>query len=320
MKKSVGSNSHIRNLSLFLALAFLACNVQEDTLAPYLGATPMGNILVQDSTLSPRVYWNGGYVSVFGVNAGAVAALDSTLVFLVHAAGNSVRYPVTVGQIPPGASNIAPTYGGTSVTKLVEDAVYTFWVMKEDAWSQIVSQRGKRIRPDANATGAVRVVGDTVFTNTILHTQHTQAADAFVNIRNLDPRGRLADLWVQQTDTSNNAVLTFTVKQPGVTSPMVAAMGLVVGSGTYLVDNVVWEVLSVDASGPKPVYRTKDVIASPVLLGESLPQTEAFKSFPLSGLERGRAYYVWVASKDWDGLSRDSRTVPYYSWITFTTW
>lgn len=305
---------------MLLFLISLSCENQEEAVAPYLGATAMGKIIVQDSTLTPQVFWSGGYVSVFGVNLGSLAALDSTLVFLTAIQGDNIHYPVTIGRIPPGAQDMANAYGGHNVSRLLEDYVYTFWLLKAEAWSQASGQRGKKIRVDNQAVASVTVRGDTILVGNMLGTAHTQTADAYVNIKNIIPRGRLADLWVQETDTSDGAILSFQIKQPGVTETLVAATGLVINSGTYNVDNVVWEVLSVDSSGVKPVYRTKNVIASPVLFGQQLPQTAVFKSLSVKGLIRNRAYYAWIATKEWDGLSRDSRIVPYYAWITFDTW
>jgi len=305
---------------VLLVLISLSCENQEEPLAPYLGATAMGKIIVQDSTLTPHVFWSGGYVSVFGVNLGSSAALDSTLVFLATMEGNNIHYPVTVGRIPPGAVDLAASYGGHSVTRLLEDSVYTFWVMKAEAWSQASGQRGKRIRVQDNSTTGVTIHGDTIYVGGMLGTTHTQRADAYVNIKNILPHGRLGNMWIQETDTSDGAILSFQITQAGVTDTLVAAIGLVINSGTYNVDGVVWEVLSVDSSGAKPAYRTKNVIASPVLLGQPLPGTAVFKSFSVHGLIRNTTYYAWIATKEWDGLSRDSRIVPYYAWITFITW
>jgi len=305
---------------MLLVLISLACEEQEELLAPYLGATSMGNVIIQDSTLTPQVFWSGGYVSVFGVNLGSSAALDSTLVFLVKMDGNNIHFPVTVGRIPPGAVDLATSYGGHGVNRLLEDSVYTFWVMKAEAWTQAAGQRGKKIRIESNSTTDVAVRGDTLFVGGMLGTVHTQRADAYVNIKNILPHGRLGNMWIQETDTSDGAILSFQITQAGVTDTMVAAMGLVINSGTYNVDGVVWEVLSVDSSGAKPAYRTKNVIGSPVLLGQQLAHTAVFKSFSVRGLIRNRSYYAWIATKEWDGLSRDSRIVPYYAWITFLTW
>jgi hypothetical protein len=305
---------------ILLVLISLSCDNQEESVAPYLGATAMGKVIVQDSTLTPQVFWSGGYVSVFGVNLGLSAALDSTLVFFATTQGDNIHYPVTIGRIPPGAADMVATYGGRSVSRLLEDSVYTFWVMKADAWSQASGQRGRRIRVEDNSTTAVTIRGDTIHVGGMLGTTHTQRADAYVNIKNILPHGRLGNMWIQETDTSDGAILSFQINQAGVTDTLVAAMGLVINSGVYNVDDVVWEVLSVDSSGVKPVYRTKNVISSPVLLGQQLSRTAVFKSFSVHGLIRNKTYYAWIATKEWDGLSRDSRIVPYYAWVTFVTW
>lgn len=303
-----------------LAAAFItgllhfSCNDSPGPLAPYQDSNrPLGTIVIQDSILTPKITWVGGYVTVFGLNYGTRAVLDSSLAWLVFSPGNRLKYPVTIGQQPEGSQDLTSNFGGQTIAWLTEDQVYTFWVMLEDAWNQVSSQPNKILRIDSAAASLVRIEADTVF----LHPQSFAAVattiDIFVNIRNVDPRGRLGVVSIIETQASNAPVVQFTITQTADTA--VAAMGLVAG-GAYTVNDVVWEVLSDDGQGN---FRTLNVITSPLSMGDRLPGTTAFTAFPAGGLQRNQLYYFWIATKDWDGVSR-TRTANYYAWATFETW
>jgi len=302
-------------------LLFLSCESEDGTLAPYAEReNVMSTIVIQDSTFAPKITWVGGYSCVLGVNRGSRAVLDSSLVWLVKAQGNTLRYPVLFGQLPQGAQELSGTYGGRPITKLKEDDIYTYWIIKEDAWSLVSAQRGKVMVADAAATGIVLARNDSLFIQAASYTQARDTIDIYVNLKDPDPRGRLADIMIEETDSSNNPLVRFQIKQDGISDTLVAAVGLVVNSALYDVNNVLWEVLSKETVGGQPAYRTKNVISSPLFMGQTLSQTQVFISYPAAGLERNKLYYFWIATKDWDGISRDTRTVNHYAWITFRTW
>jgi hypothetical protein len=162
-----------QHLVLVMALALsISCGNDENPLASYEGQPAMSNIVVEAGSLTPKITWLGGYVTVLGINRGAVAALDSTLVWLIYAGGNNIHYPVTFGQVPPGAQNISSQYGGKSLDRLVEDDTYTYWMLKEDVWSQVAANTNKPLRVDASLTATtIKVENDTVFINAHSHTQ-----------------------------------------------------------------------------------------------------------------------------------------------------
>ena len=318
-------NLSIRLLAATLLTVLLAsvigCESDDGGLAPYAGGQQeLASITIESESFTPKVTWLGGYAEVFGVNLGSQARLDTSLRWLIRSAGNSLHYPVTFGSLPGGADDLTSAFGGTSLAKFVEDVPYTFWILKEDAWGVVSANPGKALVPDPNASTPARVQGDTVFVSSFNLVLLNDTIDVYVNIHSVDPRGRLADLWVVQTNTSNQGRVTFTIKQTGVTDTTVATIGLCEDVPAFNVNKVIWEILSVDTTGPEPKYRTRNVIDSPVLTGEEVPGTAIFTSFPTEGLKRGKLYYVWIATPEWDGVSRDSRVVPYYSWMTFRTW
>jgi hypothetical protein len=130
--------------------------------------------------------------------------------------------------------------------------------------------------------------------------------------------GRLAFINVQRSSTSNHPIITWIIRQDGVTDTLIAAMG-VVNAGQYQAAGNLWEVWSVDSSGTQPVYGKKNVIYGPVVAGQAFPETRVFVEYPAEGLQRNKTYYVWIANKDWNGQRRDNAT-NYYAHATFQTW
>jgi hypothetical protein len=273
---------------------------------------------VEQNVFEPRVTWLGGYVCVFGVNRGTSAMLDSTLIALYYQAGDNVRYPVTFGAVPPGAQELAPTYGGTPSPELAEDNAYTFWVMKEQAWTQVSGQRNKVLLVDSAASALVTIRGDTVAVSPEGLAVSNQSIDIYINIRDVRAFGRLARLDVIQSQTSSAPMIRWTITQPGVTDSAVAAIGITNGS-QYDVNMRYWEMISEDLSVTPPVYFKNDVIPQPLSMGQSVPSAKTFVDYPAAGLERGKGYYLWIAGKDWDGVNR-TRSTPYYAFATFTVW
>lgn len=301
-----------------LALA-LACGDDESPLAPYAGQPVMSDIAVEGGTLTPKLTWLGGYVTALGINRGPVAALDSTLVWLIHAGDNNIHYPVTYGQVPTGAQDLTAQYGGKRLDQLEEDLGYTFWVLKEEAWKSLASSANKQLRVNTGAAAApVETRGDTVFIHPLSHTQKGDTIDVFVNVKEVKPTGRLGVINVRQSRDSNNPIITWQIIQSGVTDTLLAALGLV-NAQQYQVTGNLWEVWSEESSGGQPVYGKKNVIRAPVTMGQPISTTHVFAEYPARGLERNKDYYVWIANKDWDGRRRLNST-NFYAHATFRTW
>ncbi len=314
-------------LLLALACGGGCTNESSDVLAPYVaGGRPLSKMTIEDSVFVPRVSWLGGYVSVFGVNKGKTAKLDSSLVWLIHEANNAIPYPVKLNSLPPGAEDLTATYGGHALPRLAEDVEYTYWVLKDDAWADVSAHPGKPIILDTLSASGVKFVNDTVYVSHASLTVMSKLMDVYINIKDLVAYGRLVTdpntfktyLNVTASDTCNQPVITWTVKQVGVTDSNIAAMGICVG-GEYSVDQTVWEMISKDVQPDTTIYWKNNVISSPIRMGTHITGTETFKEYPVEGLHRGESYYLWIASKDWDGKSR-IRTAKYYSYATFNVW
>jgi len=301
----------------------VGCTKEDNTLLPYNPDTPGGGpvsltaIQVEDSVYTPRISWGGGYVSALGANRGPAAILDTSLLWLLHAAGNGVHYQARFGTTPAGTENLTAQYGGTPATTLVEDQLYTFWIARDELWSTIAANPGKILAADSTMTALSRISGDTLFLTSRSFEEKQNPIDLFIGIRNVTAVGRLGVINVVQTNTSNAPIITFTVTETGAPDTLLANIGIAAGS-SYDVGSVVWEILAVDTTTGSDVFWTRDVVASPVVAGQSVPGTRVFTAFPAVGLQRNQTYYVWIADKLWDQRNR-ARTGNYYASATFET-
>jgi hypothetical protein len=318
MKKKTNKNYYsFYFTALLLSAIIVGCNETDNTLAPYIGSPAMSNIYVEPGSFNPGITWVGGYVSVLGVNRGDRAALDSTLVFLIYQSGNGIKYPVRFGAVPGGAQDITSQFGETAIDSLNEDETYTYWVLKEDAWNQISAERNKYLVPDSTLSGtSVEIEADTILIPLQAHTQMTQSIDVYVNITNVTTFGQLGIISITPA-ASNNPTISWEITQSGITDTNISAIGLVEGQ-QYQPINSKWEMFSVDDSAGVTRYGKQNVISRPLSLGQNFPGTIVFVEYPPEGLERGKEYYIWIASKEWDGTSR-LRFALGYAYATFRT-
>lgn len=313
----------LNQLILVVILAaglFAGCKKKDNPLAPYTDSPTLSTVIVEQGTFKPRLTWVGGYVSVVGINRGPRAALDSTLVWLVYQAGNNIHFPVVYGTLPAGAQDLTTQYGGKTLDSLNEDVEYTYWVLKEDAWSGLSAASGKTILVDPSlASSSVKVVADSVKISSKSLTKKTENIDVYVNISDVSVYGQLADITVIQPRTSNNPVIKWTITQDGVTDTLVSAMGITEGN-QYNENAIRWEVWSEEpGTNGKMIYGKKNLMASPVIMGQSFPGTKVFNAYPSAGLQRNKDYYFWIANRNWDAEGRLLFT-PNYGYVIFHTW
>ncbi|HEX2982243.1 MAG TPA: hypothetical protein VHO28_01735, partial [Ignavibacteriales bacterium] len=164
------------------------------------------------------------------------------------------------------------------------------------------------------------VVSDTLKLSKYDFVQSVVPLDVYINI---DPagisqtRGHLGKIYIAQPDTGNNVIVNWDITWPGITDTNISAMGIVEG-GQYDVNFMVWEIYSEETIDGAVVFGKKNVISRPVSLGQTFSETRSFGGIPASGLQRGKTYLVWIASKEWDGQGRTS-TATGYSYLTFKT-
>ncbi|MBD3385002.1 hypothetical protein GF407_08750 [candidate division KSB1 bacterium] len=310
----------LKLLFIFCILLFIVgCEKDNGVLPSYSDNPKLQNLVIEQGVFTPKITWVGGYISVFAVNRGEEAKLDSSLVMLVHKSSDEIAYPITFGLVPDGGEELTAQYGGTSLTSLNEDNTYTFWALKNDAWSAISNHPGKcLVSDDSLQSGNIRVKEDTVFISSFSFVRFVKDLDVYLNIENVKARGRLADLYLVENDTSNSPILTWDIKQSGAEGDDIAAMGITFSS-FYSPQEMVWEVWSEEEIDGEFKFGTQNVIQQPVVLGQSFEGTRVFKAFPEEGLERGRQYYLWIANKQWDGLTH-GRVANYYAYLTFQTY
>jgi hypothetical protein len=302
-----------------IAWTVQGCESTDSPLAPYAGGgRTLSAVTVEESTYVPRITWLGGYATVLGVNRGATATLDPSLVWLVSKPADALSYPVQYGTLPSGAQDLTGSFGGTVSPTLFEDSTYTYWIMKAEAWAQVAQMGDHALLVDSTVTGVLREQGDTVLVNPLYLSTVTERLDLYINIRDLRQFGRLGRLEVFQSDTTNRLLVRWTITQTGLTDSLIAAIGCNIGS-QYDVGSVSWELISEDLTVQPPVYFKNNVIRSPLRMGDEVPGARTFTAYPPQGLTRGNQYYLWIANKDWDGANR-TRSTPNYAFSTFVVW
>lgn len=308
-------------IMIFFALNMIlinSCSDKENPLAPYLGSPEMSTVSVEQGTFRPKITWVGGYTSVIGVNVGANAALDSSLIYLIKINGNNLHFPITYGVVPDGATDLIDVYGGHSLDSLNEDNLYTYWVMKEDVWNKVSNLTGKRfISNNALSAGEASDSDSLVEISSYSFAVNSQFIDVFVNIKDLKFFGKLGKVSVTQPVDYNPPTITWQITQLGVSDTAISAIGVVEGQ-QFDEKYIVWDLWSSEETPSGRVLGKNNIITAPLYMGASLPNTASFHEYPVGGLERNKYYYIWIANKDWNGTR--TRVASYYAYATFTTW
>ena len=300
-------------------ILFNACSNEDNSLAPYMGLPEMSTVKVEQGTFRPKITWVGGYTSVIGVNVGSRAALDSSLIYLIKINGNNLHFPITYGVIPDGAINLIDVYGGQSLDSLNEDNLYTYWVMKEDAWDKVSNITGKRfLSSNSLSAGEVKSDSDSlVEISSYSFAVNSQFIDVFVNIKDIKFFGKLGKVSVIQPVDSHPPIIKWQITQLGVSDTAISALGVVEGQ-QFDEKYIVWDLWSDEETDSGKVLGKKNIITSPLYMGSTLPNTASFHEYPVEGLGRDKDYYIWIATKEWNGIR--SRVVNYYAYATFRTW
>jgi hypothetical protein len=307
---------HIISTLLIFVIIF-GCDNNDNTLVPYAGSSQMSNISVESNSYNPKITWIGGYVSAFGVNKGNKAALDSTLIWLVHSDGDNIKYPITFNVLPSSAQDLTTQYGGKKVNSLTEDNTYTYWVLKSDVWSQVSGKQNVVLQIDSSVSSStINLNADTAKISPYSSTLKTQSIDVYINIENVTPFGNLGVVSVTGV-LSNSPIISWQINDPNAPDSLLSAIGIVEGS-QYQSSNAVWEAYSQRDSAGTTIYGKDDVIKQPVQAGQTLSQTYVFALYPSGGLQRNKTYYVWIANKNWDGVTR-LRFATGYAYATFNT-
>ena len=303
--------------SILLIIFTTSCSEDDGGLAPYVGSPPMSTITVQEESFNPEITWVGGYTTVLGINRGKSAILDTSLVWLIKAENNSLKYPVQFNQLPSNATDLTTDFGGAHIDSLSEDEDYTFWVMQQGAWDQVSNEIGKPFVVDTSlGTDQVVSEADTLRLSNSFYANFSKRLDVYINIEGISTFGQLGIISIQET-MSNRPIIDWEITQADVEDSLISVIGIAEGN-QYDPGKTVWDVYSETTEGGSTVYGTINVISSPLNVGDSLAQTRAFVPFDMEGLERGKTYYIWIANNLWDGEGR-LRFAQGYAYATFNT-
>lgn len=302
---------------LVITISFFACQEVDNTLAPYVGSPKVSGLSLEERSFTPKITWIGGYVTAIGINRGTRAALDSSLIWLMYKENDGIRYPVQYGLLQSGAQDLTEQFGGTRISELIEDSVYTIWVLKQNVWTAVSNLPNKPIVIDTLISELYSVVDDTIRVSNSAHSQVTKNLDNYINIYDIATFGRLGTIHIEKPTTSNNPLISWTILQAGVTDTLLAALGIAEGN-QYSSTGSKWEVYSEIIENGVTLYGKHNVIPGPLPSGQIVINTKVFVNYPADGLERNKTYYLWIANKDWDGVNR-LRATPYYAFATFKT-
>lgn len=308
-------------MTLSALILIIGCNDKSDPIAAYSGDSMLQQISIEKNSYNPKITWLGGYVSTLAVNKGNEAKVDSTLIWMVHAANNNVTYPATYGIVKSLEESLTELYGGMVQTNLEEDNLYTFWAAKENLWNILATNTNKTIVIDNLLTeDEINLSVDSIYVSLKSYSQITYSLDVFLNLdeSSIQNRGRLGTIFVAQTDTSNNLNITWEFVDQSITDLNISAIGICEGQ-QFDINMQVWDMYSLEQVGGENIYGSINLISQPLSLGDLIEGTSVFNEFPSEGLERNKNYYLWIATKDWDGESR-GRTANGYATINFSTW
>jgi hypothetical protein len=324
VEKMLNTKTKLKNLlttSLIAGVILFtlnSCGNDDNSLAPYIGSPALSMIKVEDGSFKPRITWVGGYVSVIGVNKGSSAKLDSTLVWLVQSNEDQIRFPITFGDTPVNSQNLINQFDGKPANNLIEDNSYTYWILKAAVWNKVSQYKNKVLIADEKIPqGEIKVENDTVKISSYSFSSTNQNLDVYVNITEVTTFGRLARINILPPTDENGPIISWEIIQSGVTDSKISAIGLVKAQ-QYIALSSVWEMWSSEQTPEGFIYGKKNVISTPLHIGQNIEGTRTFIELPAEGLSRDENYYLWIANASWDQKAR-TRTTNNYSYVTFKT-
>ncbi|HEX7070698.1 MAG TPA: hypothetical protein VF190_07825 [Rhodothermales bacterium] len=247
---------------MLLPLCFAAgCDGSSGGLAEYEGERPL---ILQRVTQAqtPDVQWVGGRVAAVGVNRGDRAALDSTLVWVMRADGNTISSHVTIGE--GGDDDFVRTVGGEPIHTLSDGETYTVWLADATALADGL---------DTTRVNEFTFVDTTITMRLVLRGR--SGGDPQINFN--------ATIALDERLTGTRYVMTWTPEDVGFRQ--IAIRQARTGGFTDLV----WHVVVPDDQPPS--------ISSPVVLGQAPEGTQQAVAF--EGFEPD-TYTLFMVTDDWD--------------------
>jgi hypothetical protein len=249
-------------LVVLLAVTITACDSRENPLAPYEGERELQILRVTQSFTSD-VQWVGGRVAAVGVNRGTMAALDSTLVWMITSDGDNINSHVTIGT-DTDAEAVA-RYGGTAVDRLSDDTEYTFWIATHDAYAANL---------DASSRNAFTFVDTTLTMNLVLAGLTRGGAD--VTTRVVKDESLLGTQYVVEWTPADHAFRRVAIRR---------------GAALPAFTDLIWHIVVPDGE--------PDSITSPLIIGEEREGTVVAIGWPEGGFEPA-VHTLWMVDSTWD--------------------
>jgi len=285
--------NRIKSLNYVLQLVLIAgvlvllnaCTTDpEKGLAPYEGDRPL-ELLEVTTSFTPQVQWLGGRVAAVGANEGPRAELDSSLVWLMTADGNTISSYVDFGQDSDTVS--IANYGGTPLDSLVDGVEYTFWIAEMAAYDSGL---------------------DTLFLNDTIFNSKSLIADLVIKGRSGGEKNGSGDyihtlnVFREQTLTEDKIILNWTPADS-------AFRRIAIRQGRFGdFTDLVWHIVLPD-SVPAQFY-------PPIVIG-SLPNgADEATAWPSSGFETETSYFIWMVNDRWN--ESFAPTSEGYAWFKVT--
>jgi hypothetical protein len=246
-------------------MLLLGCDTDESPLAPYEGQRPL---ILQAVTLSsnPDVQWVGGRVAAVGVNRGAQAALDSTLVWIMTADQNEIQSALRIG--PGSDADLIVSLGGTPTDSLATATEYTFWLADESALSAglPVDELDEFAFADTSVT-----------LNYVLRGRFGGDASFVNSIRVVRNQSLTEDLYRVEWAPADANVRRLAIRE---------------GSSGGFTD-LVWDVLADENNAAG--------ITTPVTIGEAPEGSAEAVEWPDAGFAP-KTHTLWMAADNWSGI------------------
>lgn len=264
-------------IAAFSAGALVGCDSTNGDLAPYEGERPL-NLLKITQSFSPDIQWVGGRVAAVGVNRGDIAALDSSLVWLIAADEDEINSHVTVGQ-GTDASRIK-SFGGVPVDSLPSGEKYTFWLATKEVMDAAL-QSGSRNEftfLDTTFSLGYELRGR-------LRTRERVSVAAFRDQKLISDR--LVIRW-EPADFEFRRIALRQASSPGF-------------------EDLVWHIQTPDDESPN--------LTSPLATDDPPEGVRILEPWPEDGLTAGASYTLWMTTDSWNNTF--GLTAPGLAYIQF---
>lgn len=244
-----------------LSIIIAGCTSERNPLAPYSAHRPL-TLLAVTQSFTPDVQWVGGRVAAVGVNRGPVAALDSTLVWMMTSDGDNIESHVTIGT---GTDvDAVHGYNGTAVDRLDDDTQYTFWLATDEAYAAGLA---------ASARNAFSFVDTTMTMNLVL--AGLSRGGANVDMRVVRDERLLGTQYVVEWTPADHAFRRVAIRRgaalPGFT-------------------DLVWHIVIPEGE--------PDAITSPLIIGDH-PEGTVMAQAWTEGFQPA-VHTLWMVDSTWD--------------------